>query len=265
MTDSAAADNVATDNVAADDVAIVTGASSGIGAATVRRLLARGYRVAAVARRAERLDALADEARAGSGVVLPIAADLTDADQARGAVAQTVAELGGLSVLVNNAGIMLLGPFDTSPSSDWRRMLDLNVLSLLTMSQEAIPHLRKAAAGARGIADIINVGSVAGRVARPNFAVYNASKWAVTAFTEALRQELAPDGVRVSVVQPGAVDTELMDHVDPAFRERLESSSIGSMRRLTADDVADTIDYLAALPSAVAVNEAVVRFARQPF
>jgi len=246
-------------------VALVTGASSGIGAAAVRRLLRRGYRVAAVARRADRLAALADEAETTGGLVLPVAADITDADQARGAVARTVAELGGLSVLVNNAGIMLLGPFETSPPSDWRRMLDLNVLSLLTMSQEALPHLRKAAAGSRGIADIINVGSVAGRVARPNFAVYNASKWAVTAFSEALRQELAPDGIRVSVVQPGAADTELLDHVDPGFRERLAAGPLGSVQRITADDVADTIDYLARLPPAVAVNEMVVRFARQPF
>jgi NADP-dependent 3-hydroxy acid dehydrogenase YdfG len=136
---------------------------------------------------------------------------------------------------------------------------------LLTMSQEAIPHLRKAAAGPRAIADIINVGSVAGRTARPNFAAYNASKWAVTAFTEALRQELAPEGIRVSVVQPGAVDTELLDHVEPGFRARLAAGPLGSVQRITGDDVADTIEYLATLPPSVAVNEMVVRFARQPF
>ncbi|HLY33245.1 MAG TPA: SDR family oxidoreductase [Jatrophihabitantaceae bacterium] len=243
-------------------VALVTGASSGIGEATVRRLVRRGYKVAAVARRADRLEALAAES---DGAVLALSADVTDAEQARSAVGRTVSEFGSLEVLVNNAGIMLLGPFETSPPGDWRQMFDLNVLALMTLSQEAIPHLRKAAAGARGIADIINVGSVAGRVARPNFAAYNASKWAVTAFTEALRQELAPDGVRVSVVQPGAVETELLGHVDPGFRERLAAGPLGSVQRITADDVARTIEYLATLEPAVAVNELVVRFSRQPF
>jgi NADP-dependent 3-hydroxy acid dehydrogenase YdfG len=135
----------------------------------------------------------------------------------------------------------------------------------MTLSHEAIPHLRKAAAGTRGIADIVNVGSVAGRVARPTFAAYNASKWAVTAFTEALRQELATEGIRVSVVQPGAVDTELLEQVDPGFRERLAAGPLGSVQRITADDVAQTIEYLVTLPPGVAVNELVVRFARQPF
>lgn len=243
-------------------VALVTGASSGIGEATVRRLTRRGYNVAALARRADRLDALAAES---NGAVLAIAADVTDADQARAAISRTVSEFGGLDVLINNAGIMLLGPFDASAPREWRQMFDLNVLALMTMAQEAIPHLRKAAAGPRGIADIINVGSVAGRVARPNFAAYNASKWAVTAFTEALRQELAPDGIRVSVVQPGAVETELLDHVDVGFRERLAAGPLGAVQRITADDVANTIEYLATLESAVAVNELVVRFSRQPF
>jgi NADP-dependent 3-hydroxy acid dehydrogenase YdfG len=227
-------------------VALVTGASSGIGEATVRRLAGRGYRVVAVARRGERLQSLA--AKSG-GAVLALAADVTDA----------------LDVLVNNAGIMLLGPFETNPPRDWRAMFDLNVLALMTLSHEAIPHLRKAAAGPRRIADIINVGSVAGRTTRPNFAAYNASKWAVTAFTEALRQELAPDGIRVSVVQPGAVATELLGHVDAGFREQLAAGTLGSAQRITADDVAGTIEYLATLDPSVAVNELLVRFARQPF
>jgi NADP-dependent 3-hydroxy acid dehydrogenase YdfG len=243
-------------------VALVTGASSGIGAAAVRRLVERGFRVAAVARRGDRLAALAADF---DGAVLPLVADITEAGQARTAVAHAVDAFDGLDVLVNNAGVMLLGSFETSPPGDWRQMFELNVLALMTLSQEAIPHLRKASSGARGIADIVNVGSVAGRTARPNFAAYNASKWAVTAFTEALRQELAPDGIRVSVVQPGAVATELLDHVDPGFRERLAAGPLGAVQRITAEDVAHTIEYLVTLPSAVAVNELVVRFARQPF
>jgi NADP-dependent 3-hydroxy acid dehydrogenase YdfG len=243
-------------------VALVTGASSGIGQATVVRMVRAGYRVAAVARRTDRLEALADRS---DGAVLAIGADVTAADQARSAVGRTVAEFGGLDVLVNNAGIMLLGSFETNPPDDWRRMLELNVLALMTLSHEAIPHLRKAAEGPRGIADIINVGSVAGRTARPSFAAYNASKWAVTGFSEALRQELAPDGVRVSVVQPGAVETELLSHVDEGFRQQLAAGALGNVRRLTADDVAATIEQLATLDPSVAVSELVVRFARQPF
>jgi NADP-dependent 3-hydroxy acid dehydrogenase YdfG len=244
------------------EVALVTGASSGIGEAAVRRLVGRGYRVAAVARRTDRLEALA---AAADGAVLPITADVTDDSQARGAISRTVDEFGGLDVVVNNAGIMLLGPFETNPPDDWRRMLELNVIALMTLSHEAIPYLRTAAAGPRGIADIINVGSLAGRSARPHFAAYNASKWAVTAFTEALRQELAPDGIRVSVVQPGAVETELLGHVDAGYRAKLAAGSLGSVQRIVADDVADTIEYLATLDPSVAINELVVRFARQPF
>ena len=150
-------------------------------------------------------------AAASPDAVLAITADVTDEAQARRCSRPLGRRARRLDVLVNNAGIMLLGPFDTSPPDDWRRMLELNVLALMTLSHEAIGHLRKAAAGPRGIADIVNVGSVAGRTTRPNFAAYNASKWAVTGFTEALRQELAPDGIRVSVVQPGAVDTELLE------------------------------------------------------
>jgi NADP-dependent 3-hydroxy acid dehydrogenase YdfG len=196
---------------------------------------------------------------------LPLTVDVTDETQARAAVTRTVAEFGGLDALVNNAGIMLLGPFATSRPADWRQMFELNVLAMMTLAQEAIPHLRSAATGPRGVADILNVGSLAGRSARPNFAAYNASKWAVTAFTEALRQELAGDGIRVSVVQPGAVDTELLGHVDADFRARLASGPLGAVQRITADDVADTVEYLLELPPAVAVNELVVRFARQPF
>jgi NADP-dependent 3-hydroxy acid dehydrogenase YdfG len=243
-------------------VALVTGASSGIGAAAVRRLVRCGHRVAAVARRTDRLESLAAES---GGAVLAITADVTDDNQARAAVTRTVDEFGGLDVLVNNAGIMLLGPFETNPPNDWRTMLELNVIALMTLSHEAIPHLRTAAAGPRGVADIINVGSLAGRSARPHFAAYNASKWAVTGFTEALRQELAPDGIRVSVVQPGAVDTELLGHVNEGYRAQLAAGALSSLRQITADDVADTIEYLAALDPSVAINELVVRFARQPF
>ncbi|MCU1656984.1 MAG: family NAD(P)-dependent oxidoreductase [Pseudonocardiales bacterium] len=246
-------------------VALVTGASSGIGAATVRRFAARGHIVVAVARRAERLEKLAAEIAPSGGAVLPVAADITDGRQGRDCVARAVDEFGRLDIVVNNAGIMLLGPFESSPPENWERMLSLNLLSMLHITQEAIPHLRAAASGPRAVADVVNVGSVAGRVARANFAVYNATKFGVTAFSEALRQEVAPDGIRVGCVQPGAVDTELLDHVDPTVRERLLSGSLGVARPARAEDIAQTIDFLVGLDPGAAVNELVVRSARQPY
>ncbi len=243
-------------------VALVTGASSGIGEATVRLLAARGERVAAVARRGERLEALAAELGPN---VLPLAADITDEAQARASVARAVDHFGRLDALVNNAGVMLLGPFETNPTADWRRMFELNVLALMTLSHEAIPHLRKAAAEPRGVADIVNVGSVAGRTTRAQFSVYNASKWAVTAFSDALRQEVSIDGIRVSIVQPGAVDTELLDHVNADVRASMVTGALANVQRATAGDVAATIGFICAQPPGFAISEVVVRAARQPF
>jgi NADP-dependent 3-hydroxy acid dehydrogenase YdfG len=246
-------------------VALVTGASSGIGAATVRRLAARGCRVVAVARREAPLQDLAAQCDHPVGCVLPVRADITDSDAARACVGRAVDEFGQLDILVNNAGIMLLGPFETSPVEDWTTMMRLNVEAMLHLTQEAIPQLRKAAAGERGVADIVNVGSVAGRVARGNFSVYAATKFGVTAFSESLRQELGPAGIRVCCVEPGQVATELLSHVEPGFRERLLSGPIGASQAIEADDVAATIEFLVGLEPRVALHEIVIRSARAPF
>lgn len=247
-------------------VALVTGASSGIGQATVRRLARRGALVAAVARRENRLADLAAELAAENRPVLALPADITDAKQARAAVGRVADEFGRLDVLVNNAGVMLLGPFDTSRDDDWRRMLELNLNGLLHVTQEAIPHLRAAAAsGPRGVADLVNVGSVAGRIARGGSAVYNATKFGVTAFTEALRQELAPDGVRVCCVEPGAVATELLTHVDPAVRDRMLAGPYRDIQPVAADHIAATIEFIVQLDPAAAINEVLIRPARQGF
>lgn len=246
-------------------VALVTGASAGIGAATVRRLAARGCRVIAVARRDSKLRELAAQCDGPAGCVRPVQADITDPAAARACVARAVEEFGQLDVLVNNAGIMLLGPFETSPVEDWVTMMRLNIEAMLHLTQEAIPHLRKAAAGERGVADIVNVGSVAGRVARSNFSVYAATKFGVTAFSEALRQELGPAGIRVCCVEPGQVSTELLSHVEPGFRERLLSGPIGASPAIEADDVAATIEFLVGLERHVALHEIVIRSARAPF
>ena len=172
-------------------VALVTGASSGIGEAAAVSLAAHGAAVAIAARRRDRLDALAERIRGAGGTVLVLESDITDEQQAREAVARTVTELGRLDTLVNNAGVMLLGPVVDAPVTEWQRMVQLNVLGLLYCAHAALPHLLRAAEdGPRRVADLVNISSVAGRVARNGSGVYNATKHGVGAFSEALRQEV---------------------------------------------------------------------------
>src|SRR3954447_17432132 len=200
-------------------VALVTGASSGIGEATARALAAEGAAVALVARRKERLDALAGELGARA---LPIEADITDQQQAIAAVQRTADEHGRLDVVINNAGVMLLGPIVDAPAEEWDRMIDLNLKGLLYVAHAALPHLLEAAdTGPRRVADLVNISSVAGRIARRNSGVYNLTKHGVGAFSESLRQEVTGRHVRVSLVEPGAVITELPDHIRPEIREQM--------------------------------------------
>jgi NADP-dependent 3-hydroxy acid dehydrogenase YdfG len=236
-------------------VALVTGASSGIGDAAARRLAADGAQVALVARRRDRLEALAGELDGA----LVIEADVTDREQAEAAVERTAAELGRLDVLVNNAGVMLLGPIQDAPVEEWERMLQVNVHGLLYCARAALPHLIAAAEdGPRGVADMVNVSSVAGRVARQGSGVYNATKFAVGAFSESLRQEVTSRHVRVALVEPGAVDTELPSHNRPEVLESI-SKRFADMERLEASDIADAISYVVTRPRHVAINELLVR------
>ena len=171
--------------------ALVTGASSGIGEATALALAAEGAAVALVARRRDRLEALAKQIESDGGKALVLEADVTQEPQAREAVERTVAELGRLDTLVNNAGVMLLGPMEHAPVEEWQRMVEINVLGLMYCAHAALPHLLEAAEdGERRVADMVNVSSVAGRAARANSGVYNATKFGVGAFSEALRQEV---------------------------------------------------------------------------
>jgi NADP-dependent 3-hydroxy acid dehydrogenase YdfG len=239
--------------------ALITGASSGIGHATARALAARGAAVALAARRVERLEKLADGIRAQGGAAVVIPSDVTDEKQAREAVARTVEELGRLDTLVNNAGVMLLGPIVDAPVEEWRRMVELNLLGLLYCTHAALPHLVEAAeTGERRVADIVNVSSVAGRVARNGSGVYNATKHGVGAFSESLRQELARRHVRVSLVEPGATTTELAGHNRPEVRETMAQRFAG-VERLIAEDIADTIEFIVTRPRRMAVNEVLVR------
>jgi NADP-dependent 3-hydroxy acid dehydrogenase YdfG len=240
-------------------VALVTGASSGIGEATARELAAQGAAVALVARRADRLRELASEIDAGGGSALAIEADVGERDQAESAVAEAVSKLGRLDVLVNNAGVMLLGPIVDAPVEEWERMIEVNVLGLLYTARAALPHLLDAAAGEpRQVADLVNISSVAGRVARKGSGVYNATKHAVGAFSESLRQEVTGRQVRVSLVEPGAVATELQSHNRDEIRAQIEKRFEGQ-EILEASDIADAIGYVVSRPARVAINELLVR------
>jgi NADP-dependent 3-hydroxy acid dehydrogenase YdfG len=239
-------------------VALVTGASSGIGYATARLLASQGAAVSIVARRKERLEQLAAEIEEAGGRALPIEADVSDHDQAARAVERTVSELGRLDTLVNNAGVMLLGPIVDAPLEEWERMIAVNVKGLLYCTHAGLPHLLRAAQDApRRVADLVNVSSVAGRRAGKNAGVYNLTKFGVGAFSESLRQEVTTQHVRVSLVEPGAVLTELRDHLRPEIRN--QPSPFDDIEKLEAEDIADAISYIVTRPRRVAVNELLVR------
>jgi NADP-dependent 3-hydroxy acid dehydrogenase YdfG len=238
-------------------VALVTGASSGIGEATALALAAEGAAVAIAARRRDRLDGLADKIN-GQGRALVLETDVTDEAQVRAMVDQTVTVLGGLDVLINNAGVMLLGPILDAPTEEWRRMVELNLLGLLYCTHAALPHLLAAAEGGRGVADVVNVSSVAGRVARLDSGVYNATKWGVGAFSESLRQEVTTRHVRVSLVEPGAVATELAGHNRPEVLSVMAANFAG-VTPLQAEDIAAAVLFVVTQPRHASVNEVLVR------
>ena len=235
-------------------VALVTGASSGIGEATALALAEAGAAVAIGARRKDRLEALAARLRGTGASVLPLDLDVTDEAACADAVERTRGELGGLDVLVNNAGVMLLGTIVGADPEDWRRMLSTNVLGLMYMTHAAIDGMVE-----QGSGDIVNISSVAGRTARKGAGVYNASKWAVNAFSESLRQEVTGRGVRISLVEPGAVATELSSHITQQEAREASQQMAASMRTLQSEDIARAILYVVSQPAHVAINEVLVR------
>ncbi|PBC99059.1 NADP-dependent 3-hydroxy acid dehydrogenase YdfG [Streptomyces sp. Ag82_O1-15] len=240
-------------------VALVTGASSGIGHATALELAREGASVALVGRREDRLTDLAAEITGAGGKALVVPADIATAQAAAEAVERTVEGLGRLDTLVNNAGLMLLGPAPSADLNDWRRMIDINLMGLMYTAHAAVPHLVKAAAEEpRQVADIVNIGSLAGRNAYAMSAVYSATKFGVGAFSEALRQELARQHVRVSVIEPGSVDTELRTHNPDVIQQHIVAA-LGGIERLQSQDIADTVGYIVTRPRHVAVAELLVR------
>ncbi len=247
----------------AGTVALVTGSSSGIGVATARALAAQGAAVALLARRAERLAELKSEIEAAGGTALVVPADVSDAEQVAAAVQRTVAELGRLDTLVNNAGTMQSGPADQASLRDWDAMVAVNVQGVLYATRAALPHLIDAAADSpRGVADLVTISSTAGWVARPGTAVYSLTKFGVNAFSEGIRQELIGKRVRVGVVGPGTVDTEIFSHLAESSREAFEHQT-GGMVMLRPEDIADAVLFMVTRDRRVAVNHMLVRAAEQ--
>src|SRR5918995_838729 len=233
-------------------VAAVTGASSGIGEATARALADAGASVALAARRGDRLTAIAEQLE---GPSLAVEADITDEPQAREFIQRANDELGGLHILVNNAGVMLLGPVAEADPEDWRRMISVNLLGLLYCTHAALPLIERSGGG-----DIVNLSSVAGRRADAGGAVYNMTKFGVHAFSEALRQEALHANIRVTTIAPGFVETELQGHnTNPLVQQAMERARENIGEVLKAEDIADAIVHAVTRPAHVCVNELVVR------
>ncbi|HEY0318437.1 MAG TPA: SDR family NAD(P)-dependent oxidoreductase [Solirubrobacterales bacterium] len=246
-------------------VALVTGASSGIGEATAKALAANGAKVAVSARRLDRLEQLAAEIGESGGTALPIRSDITDQTQVVTTVGRTVSELGRLDILVNNAGVMLLGPIEDAPIDEWDRMIDLNLKGLIKITHAAVPHLLAAAQDSpRGCADVVNISSVAGRVARAGSGVYNLTKFGVGAFSESFRQEFAGRRVRTILVEPGAVATELTQHLRDGVREEVRGR-FADIEVLQAEDVAEVIAFAVTRPRHVSLNEILIRPTEQVY
>ena len=230
-------------------VAVITGASSGIGEATARALAVDGHRVALLARRADPIKALADELGGGA---IDIEADVTDRDSIVAAADRVQRELGGADILVNNAGVMLTAPFSSDQREEHRRMVETNLLGAMTATEVFLEQL-----GAGGGGDLVNVSSVAGRVAPAGFAAYAATKWGINGWSEALRVELQP-AIRVTVVEPGAIATELADHITHADSKKAAEQATAEMG-IPAEDIADVIAFAVSRPHRVALNEILVR------
>jgi NADP-dependent 3-hydroxy acid dehydrogenase YdfG len=247
----------------AGTVALVTGASSGIGAATAHALAAQGAAVALLARRADRLADLKAEIEATGGAALATPADVTDAEQVAAAVAETVGELGRLDTLVNNAGLLRMGDAAQAPLADWDALISVNVQGVLYATRAALPHLIAAASDSpRGVADVVMISSTGARVARPGTAVYSLTKFGVNAFSEGIRQELIGKRVRVGIVEPGTVETEITEHLSPQALAAQQERTAG-MVKLQPDDIADAVVYMVTRDRRVAINEILVRAAEQ--
>jgi NADP-dependent 3-hydroxy acid dehydrogenase YdfG len=234
-------------------VALVTGASSGIGEATAVALAAAGAKTVIVARRADRLEALAKRILDAGGEALPIPADASLESEAKRMLGAVEDRYGRLDILVNNAGVMLLSPVAEAEIADFRRMIEINLFGLMTLSRLALPIMKRG-----GAAHFVNISSVAGRVANPGSGAYAATKFGVVAFSESLRREVCKDKIRVTVIEPGMVITELPDHLNPSMRAALEARK-AELEPLESEDIAAAVLYAVTQHPRVNVNEILIR------
>ena len=239
-------------------VAIITGASSGIGEATAIALAAEGAKVVIAARRVERLEAVAKQIIDHGGQALSIVSDITDEAQAKNVIQKAYAEFGHIDILVNNAGISFPGRIENADPSNWRKMIDINVLALMYTTHIALPIFKAQKSG-----HIVNISSVAGRIARAGMAGYNVTKWGVNAFSEALRQEVYQDNIRVTIIEPGLVETEIDQHITDIVAKQEIEARRKAITPLQSEDIAAAIVYAVTQPQHVNVNEILIRPTQQ--
>ena len=237
-----------------ESIALVTGASSGIGEATAIALAQEGARVAVLARRSDRLDQVVKRIKGAGSETIPLVADVTNEVQLREAMRRAKETFGRIDILVNNAGVMLLHQIEGVDTGEWRQMLDVNLLAVMLACHEVLPIMR-----AQGGGDIVNISSVAGRQVKAGYSGYNASKWAVGAFSESLRQEVTRQHIRVTVIEPGMVATELRQHItDPDVRKAQQDAE-RSITPLRGEDIAATIIFAVTQPEQVSISEILIR------
>lgn len=240
-------------------VAVITGASSGIGEATAEALAAEGASVVVAARREDRLSDLVERINGNGGKAVSVECDVTDEEATHALIQGAKDELGSVDILVNNAGVMLLSKIEKGLSDQWRQMFDVNVLGLLYATDAAIAVMKEQQSG-----HIVNISSVAGRKSGPLRGAYSGTKFAVNAISEALRQELMEDNIRITIIEPGAVATELTDHITDEEAKEGVSGMIAAMEPLQAEDIANAIAYVATQPERVSINEVLIRPTHQP-
>ncbi|GBE92406.1 SDR family NAD(P)-dependent oxidoreductase [Nostoc cycadae] len=239
-------------------VAIITGASAGIGEATAIALAAEGAQVVIAARRSDRLDTVAQKITENGGKVLPIVTDVTDEAQVKNLVDKAIAAWGRVDILVNNAGIAVIGEIDGGNTANWRRMIDINVLGVMYATHSVLPILK-----AQNSGHIVNISSVAGRTARAGIGIYNATKWGINGFSEALRQEVYQHNIRVTIIEPGLVDTEINDLIDDPIAKQRSEERRKTVTPLESEDIAAAIVYAVTQPPRVNVNEILIRPTQQ--
>ncbi|MBD2418605.1 SDR family NAD(P)-dependent oxidoreductase [Anabaena cylindrica FACHB-243] len=239
-------------------VAIITGASSGIGKGTAIALATEGAKVVIAARRGDRLQAVAKYITDNGGQALSVIADITDEAQAKNLVQKANAEFGQVDILVNNAGISFPGRIENADPANWRKMIDINVLALMYTTYTVLPIFKAQKSG-----HIVNISSVAGRIARAGMGAYNVTKWGVNAFSEALRQEVYQDNIRVTIIEPGLVETEIDQHITDIVAKQEIEARRKAIAPLQSEDIAAAIVYAVSQPQHVNVNEILIRPTQQ--